>query len=144
MTVTRAQIERLVPHAGAMCLLDTVSQWGPEQIACSGMPPDARHALARDGRVPAIVAAEYAAQAAAVHGALLDETATPRPGLLATLLDVELRQSHFDAAGGAPTVVAQLLSRSAQGCMYRFDVTQAATPIAGGRLVVAFPAEGVK
>ena len=141
MTVTRAQIERMVPHGGAMCLLDAVAQWGPERITCSGMLPDAGHALARDGRVPAIVAAEYAAQAAAVHGALLDGSATPRPGVLATLLDVELRQPHFDARGGAPTVAAQLLSRSGQGCMYAFEVTQSGVPVADGRLVVAFPAE---
>jgi predicted hotdog family 3-hydroxylacyl-ACP dehydratase len=34
--------------------------------------------LARDGVVPAIAAVEYARQAAAVHGALLESGRTPR------------------------------------------------------------------
>jgi predicted hotdog family 3-hydroxylacyl-ACP dehydratase len=139
--VARARIEQLVPHAGAMCLLDSVTQWGAAGITCTGAAPDAAHALAREGRVSAIVAVEYAAQAAAVHGALLDETAAPRPGLLATLLDVELRATQFDALGGAALVAADLLSRSAQGCLYGFEVTQAGAAVAQGRLVVAFPAE---
>ena len=35
MKIDRAGIERLVPHAGAMCLLDAVTQWSPDSISCT-------------------------------------------------------------------------------------------------------------
>jgi predicted hotdog family 3-hydroxylacyl-ACP dehydratase len=136
MKLDRSAIERLVPHAGAMCLLDAVSDWGPASIACTSAAPRADHPLARDGSVPAIAAAEYAAQATAVHGALLEATGQPRPGLLATLMDVELAAATLPA-GAALAIRAELLGRSPAGCLYRFEVGSAGTPIASGRLLVA-------
>lgn len=141
MSVDRARIEQLVPHAGAMCLLDAVMQWDADQINCTSVSPSSSHALARDGRVPAIAAAEYAAQATAVHGALLEDTAGPRAGLLAKLMDVDLHRAEFPSNGAAVNVNAQLLSRLGAGCLYAFEVTQG-EPIASGRLIVAFASSG--
>ena len=99
MMPDRARIEQLVPHAGAMCLLDAVTQWDAAQITCSSHEPGASHPLARDGVVPAIAAAEYAAQATAVHGALLDGAGQPRAGMLAKLMDVDLHSACFPPEG---------------------------------------------
>ncbi|MBG9388459.1 hydroxymyristoyl-ACP dehydratase [Caenimonas aquaedulcis] len=133
----RAQIERVVPHAGAMCLLDEVSSWDATHIACSSAAPTAAHPLARDGSVPAIAACEYAAQAAAVHGALLDGAQAPRPGMLAKLMDIEMHACAFESGGAPVTVRADLESRVATGCLYRFEV-RGDQPIASGRFMVAF------
>jgi predicted hotdog family 3-hydroxylacyl-ACP dehydratase len=141
MKIDRAGIEKLVPHAGAMCLLDGVTDWGPESIACTSAAPGPRHPLARAERVPAIAAAEYAAQATAVHGALLESAGRPRSGLLATLMDVRLAAAVIAADGGDLAIKADLLSRSAGGCLYSFEVSNANTPIASGRLLVALLAE---
>lgn len=134
----RAQIERLVPHAGAMCLLDAVTAWDSSHIACSGAGPAAQHPLAREGRVPAIAACEYAAQAVAVHGALLDGVQDARDGMLAKLTDVELRMSFFPLDAADVTVRAELLGRLATGCLYAFDVASHDQAVASGRLIVAF------
>jgi predicted hotdog family 3-hydroxylacyl-ACP dehydratase len=138
MMPDRARIEQLVPHAGAMCLLDAVTQWDAAQITCSSHEPGASHPLVRDGVVPAIAAAEYAAQAAAVHGALLDGTGQPRAGMLAKLMDVDLPSACFPPGDGSVTVSATLLSRSGGGCLYAFEVGSRSRPIASGRLIVAF------
>jgi len=45
----RAGIESRVPHAGRMCLLDTVEDWDESTITCAAAAPDATHPLARDG-----------------------------------------------------------------------------------------------
>ncbi len=141
MKIDRAGIERLVPHGGAMCLLDAVTEWSAAAIACTCAPPAGDHPLARNGRVPAIVATEYAAQATAVHGALLEESGAPRAGMLATLVDVQLAGATMPADGGALSIRAELLSRSRNGCMYRFEVGTARTLIASGRLTVVLAGE---
>jgi predicted hotdog family 3-hydroxylacyl-ACP dehydratase len=139
MMPDRAHIERLVPHAGAMCLLDAVTAWDAAHIACSCAEPGAAHPLARGGRLPAIAACEYAAQATAVHGALLDGVDEPRAGLLAKLTQVELHGAQFPS-GGPLTVRAELLGRLPTGCLYAFEVACAERPVASGKLIVAFRA----
>lgn len=141
MTLDRARIEQLVPHAGAMCLLDAVLQWDTAHIVCSARQPGAAHPLARQGGVPAIAAAEYAAQATAVHCALLDDASQARAGVLAKLMDVELHDACFPAGAGTLTVRARLLGRVQDGCLYAFEVGAASQAIASGRLMVAFQPE---
>jgi predicted hotdog family 3-hydroxylacyl-ACP dehydratase len=136
--LTRAQIQARVPHAGAMCLLDAVQGWDATTIVCQAAAPTTVHPLARAQVVPAIAAIEYAAQAAAVHGTLLDDTDSPRDGMLAKLTDVELSAAGLDEAGGTITVRADLLGRVPSGCMYTFEVSDQHSCVARGRLLVAF------
>ena len=142
MKLDRAGIERRVPHAGAMCLLDAVTDWDAQRIECRAAAPGAGHPLARGGIVPAVAAVEYAAQASAVHGALLDGVDAPRTGLLVKLGDVELHASALAADAGGLTVRAELLGRGATGCLYAFVVAAGLRPMANGRLMVAFTAAG--
>jgi len=135
--LNRAEIECRVPHAGAMCLLDTVTHWDATSIAGEAAAPTHEHPLARGGGVPAVAAVEYAAQATALHGCLLDDMSTPRAGMLAKLNDVELAPGFIR---GALSVRAELLSRAASGCMYSFSVHDQETCRARGRLLVAFAA----
>jgi predicted hotdog family 3-hydroxylacyl-ACP dehydratase len=141
MKIDRDTIERLVPHAGSMCLLDEVTHWSRSAIACIAAPPAVHHPLARNGRLSAVVLTEYAAQATAVHGALLEEGMRPRAGMLAALVDVELAGSH-GSDGGDLVIEADLLSRSAAGCLYGFAVRNSAATLATGRLMVALGAAG--
>ena len=135
--LNRAQIMRRVPHAGAMCLLDAVTHWDAAHIVCRASAPTPDHPLARDRVVPAVAAVEYAAQAAAVHGSLLDATDTPREGMLAKVSDLELATG---ALSGALTIRAELESRVASGCLYGFSVHDGDACCARGRLLVAFQA----
>jgi predicted hotdog family 3-hydroxylacyl-ACP dehydratase len=81
---------------------------------------------------------EYAAQAAALHGALLDGNPEPRHGMLAKLNEVELIGGWLEAPSTALTVQAELLVRGASGCMYSFAVHGEQGWGARGRLLVAF------
>jgi predicted hotdog family 3-hydroxylacyl-ACP dehydratase len=136
--LNRQQIQVRIPHAGAMCLLDSVQHWDALSIDCRAPAPDAQHPLAGPHGVSAVVAVEYAAQAAAVHGALLDGTEVPRQGMLVTLRDVDLSAHRIDGAGGDLSIRAELLSRVPAACMYRFEVLHQRACIARGRLMVAF------
>lgn len=136
--LTRAQIDACLPHAGAMCLLDRVEQWDETRIVCEAAPPTADHPFARAQGVPAIAAVEYAAQAAALHGALLDGNREPRRGMLAKLSDVALTAGWLDKSSSPLTVQAELLVRNTSGCMYSFMVHDEQGCRARGRLLVAF------
>jgi predicted hotdog family 3-hydroxylacyl-ACP dehydratase len=136
--LTREQIQARVPHGGHMCLLDLVETWDEATITCRAAAPTAAHPLARESGLPAAAAVEYAAQAAAVHGALLDDADGPRHGLLAKLTDVDLSDALVDEGGGLLTVTAELLARVESGCQYRFEVRNERVSIARGRLLVAF------
>ena len=138
MSLSHADIERLLPHKGAMCFLDAVTDWDHDNICCSATAPGAGHPLMRNGRVSALVAVEYAAQATALHGALLDAATRPQAGMLATLRDVDLHGTWFPVNKKALTVHAKLLSRTDGGCAYSFKVASAHQPIASGCLLVAF------
>jgi predicted hotdog family 3-hydroxylacyl-ACP dehydratase len=138
--LNREQIQRRVPHSEAMCLLDSVQHWDATTIDCRAAAPTTEHPLARASVVPAIAALEYAAQAAAVHGSLLDASATPRAGLLAKLSDVELAPQAALRPAEALSIHAELLVRAAAGCLYSFEVSQGRGLVARGRLMVAFQA----
>lgn len=136
--IDRAGISGLVPQHGEMCLLDAVVAWNETHIGCLAAAPTPTHPLARDGQVPAIAAIEYAAQATAVHGSLLDGGDTPRAGLLAKLGEVQLHRGSIPGDGKPLNVRAERLSLLPAGCLYAFEVSSGTCLIASGRLMVAF------
>lgn len=138
MNPGRADIERMLEHAGDMCLLDSTLAWDEQQIRCSASAPQTGHPLMREGRLPAIAGAEYAAQAAALHGALLDSVDTPRPGMLANVRDIVFHRAWFPQSAELLTVQAKVLSRSESACMYSFDVASGREAVTSGNLMVVF------
>ncbi len=67
-----AWIAAHIPHQGSMCLLDAVLRWDTQHVACSATSHgDPSNPLRQFGRLGAACGIEYAAQAMAVHGALL-------------------------------------------------------------------------
>lgn len=76
MPLDRNWIEQHIPHKGRMCLLDAVVSWDATRIRCrsaSHRAPD--HPLRAHGRLGIACGIEYAAQAMAVHGALVAASA---------------------------------------------------------------------
>ena len=136
--LNHAEIEDRIPHAAAMCLLDSVRCWDATTIECSAAAPTAAHPLAGARGVPAVAAIEYAAQAVAVHGALQSPTGAPRAGMLAKLSDVELSPFGPDPAGGPLTIRAELLGGVDAGCRYAFEVFNQRACLARGRLMVVY------
>jgi len=133
---TRAEIAALIPHQGAMCLLDRVVACDAAMIACEAdTHRDAANPLRRDGALPAVCGLEYGLQAMALHGAVT-AGAPQGPGFVAALAGVELRAERLDEVAGALAVEAEALSRESRGFIYRFAVHGDGRLLLSGRATV--------
>ena len=89
MALDRSWIEQHIPHKGRMCLLDEVLNWDATQIRCrSATHRTTDNPLRAHGRLGAVCGIEYAAQAMAVHGALVGASAP-----LASSMSEQVRDS---------------------------------------------------
>ena len=144
MLLERAGIAARVPHAGSMCLLDAVVSWDEQQIECrASSHASPAHPLLHHGRLPATAAIEYAAQAMALHGRLIQEqrgdAAAPRRGFLAALRSVRLHCRWIDPAAPPLIVRASRFAGDEVQVLYDFEVA-AGSPVAAGRAVVVLDA----
>jgi predicted hotdog family 3-hydroxylacyl-ACP dehydratase len=135
----RDAIAALIPHQGAMCLLDRVVEWDKDHVVLATnthRSPD--NPLRLDGRLRAVHLCEYGAQAMAVHGGLSAqaEGKTARPGFLVSLRDVKLHVDFIDGLDGELLVTAQRLLETAGSWQYSFEVTHAGETIAAGRAAI--------
>lgn len=142
------EIARRIPHQGTMCLLDRVLEWDAEHIRCEATghsQPD--HPLRAHGRLGAACGVEYAAQAMAVHGALVAEisagasgTPAPRAGYLAGVRGVTLHVDRLDTVAGPLSVDAQRVMGDENTVLYSFTVTAGLQPLLSGRAMVVLDA----
>lgn len=137
--IARADIEALVPHAGAMCLWDEVVSWNDGRIVLrAGNHRDPSHPLRSGGRLRALHLCEYGAQAMAVHGGLQARAGggEPRPGMLVALRGVVLHVGRIDDLPGWLDGEAEQLAASAASQQYAFRIHHAGTLLAEGRAAV--------
>lgn len=138
----QADIARRIPHQGTMCLLDRVTAWDDSSIVCSASShraPD--NPLRGQGRLGAACGIEYAAQAMAVHGALLARTdAAPRVGYLASVRSVQLLVPRLDDVAGDLTVRAERVTGDANNILYQFTVAAGDQLLLSGRAAVVLDA----
>ena len=142
MRLSRAEIAELIPHAGAMCLLDEVLDWDASRIRCmSRSHRDAANPLRVNGYLPALCGVEYAAQAMAVHGGLAGAARSkPRAGYLASLRDVACRRSRLDDLDGDLVVEAELEASDGSRVIYSFTLRVGAVEVLSGRAAVVLDA----
>lgn len=142
MILDRAQIATLIPHAGAMCLLDGVLRWDAVSIRCVSArhrAPDnpLRHA---DG-ITAVCGIEFAAQAMAVHGRLAGRAAgKPQAGYLASVRDLACREDRLDLLAEELIIDAERLIGDEQRVVYQFAVRSAGRDVLTGRAAVVLVA----
>jgi len=140
--LTHHEIAQRIPHQGTMCLLDRVLEWDEEHIRCEATGhshPD--HPLRAHGRLGAACGVEYAAQAMAVHGALVAEhSAAPRAGYLAGVRGVTLHVERLDDVAGPLSVTAQRMTGDDNTVLYSFTVTAGPQPLVSGRALVVLDA----
>lgn len=143
LSLDKADWEHLIPHAGAMCLLDTVERWDVDAIyAGSASHARADNPLRGEHGLHAVHLAEYGAQAMALHGALLARAQgieTARPGMLVSLRDVTLGVECVDRLDGRLDVHAQCLYADSAGAQYAFRVEHRGRLLASGRAAVIHP-----
>lgn len=138
-TLAHAEIAALVPHAGRMCLLQSVEAWDAARIRCSATShADDDNPLRTRSGLLASTAIEYAAQAAAVHGGLKARAAGHRaaPGFLASARGVRLHRLRLDDLPGALSVEADQLAGDGRQLLYAFAVRHAGVTVVDGRLAV--------
>src|SRR5438132_13947471 len=135
-SIDRAEIRTLIPHSGSMCLLDKVINWDDESIVCfTNTHRDPANPLQRDGRLSALHALEYGAQAAAIHGGLRARAAgaTAQPCYLAALRDAHLHVARLDDLASPLEVRVQRLFGDSGNTIYQCALSASGTPVAEGR-----------
>jgi predicted hotdog family 3-hydroxylacyl-ACP dehydratase len=138
-TVDKSEIRTLIPHAGTMCLLDSVLDWNDESIVC--LTDTHRHPnnpLRRNERLSALHALEYGAQAAAIHGGLRARAAgTTAPACyLAAVRDAHLYVGRLDNLPFPLEVRAKRLFGEAGNTVYECAISAGGNVIADGRVTI--------
>ena len=143
--MTRERIAGLIPHSGAMCLLDGVLQWDANRIVCVSRSHRAGdNPLRAEGRLPAVCGIEYAAQAMAVHGGLSGKVGgRPRAGYLASLRDVVCKRGRLDDLEGDLVVEAEQVAGDGAHVSYRFSVRVGEVEVLNGQALVVLDTAGM-
>jgi predicted hotdog family 3-hydroxylacyl-ACP dehydratase len=139
VAIHKAEIRTLIPHSGLMCLLDEVVQWNDRSIVCiTNTHRDPVNPLRRGGRVSAVHAFEYGAQAAAVHGGLRARSAgaIAPPGYLAALRNARLHATHLDDIASPLEIFASRLFGDSANTVYECRVSAGDVLIAEGRITI--------
>jgi predicted hotdog family 3-hydroxylacyl-ACP dehydratase len=139
MRIDKVEIGKLIPHAGLMCLLDRVLNWDDRSIVCSTETHrDPANPLRRDGRLSALHAFEYGAQAAAVHGGLRARAArvSAPPGYLAALRDAHLHIMRLDDLASPLEVRAECLFGESANTIYECHILSGDVLLAAGRITI--------
>src|SRR5213080_3475040 len=139
MPIYQAEIRTLIPHSGLMCLLDEVTRWDERSIVClSNTHRDPKNPLRRQGRLSAVHAFEYGAQAAAVHGGLRARAAgtIAPPGYLAALRNGRLHVTRLDYIHLPLRICARHLFGKGANTVYEFVLTAATALVAEGRITI--------
>lgn len=136
MIVSGERLRQLIPHAGAMCLLERVVHCDETTIRCTSRTHlDPENPLRSRNRLHAVCGIEYAAQAMALHGVLM----TPgraSSGYLTSVRDVRWHVTQFDDVGEELQVEATCVTAEANAAIYRFRLYINDTELLSGRASV--------
>jgi predicted hotdog family 3-hydroxylacyl-ACP dehydratase len=138
----RRWIATHIPHAGSMCLLDEVLSWDTTHIECrSATHRAADNPLRAHGRLGSACGVEYAAQAMALHGALVAGRAcAPTAGYLAGVRAVMLHVERLDDIPNDLLISGERLHGNDAVVMYQFSVHEAARALLTGRATIVLDA----
>lgn len=143
LPLNQAEIARLIPHSGAMCLLSHLEQWDAQHVACAATNHrDPANPLRTRSGLLATALIEYAAQAMALHGALVGLAAGRdiRPGYLASVRGTQLHVlTLHDLPPAEPDELRITATRQAgdeRQILYAFSAHHAGRLLAEGRAAV--------
>lgn len=137
MLMARDQIAPLVPHAGAMLLIETVERWDRQGIVCaSDNHRSADHPLRHADRLSSMHAIEYAAQAAAVHGGLLGAGACAPLRVLGAIRDARFARDRLDDLPDRLRIEAICQLYDARAAIYQARLSHRDVEVAAVRLTL--------
>ena len=141
MQLNHSAIDKLIPHAGEMVLLDRVIGHEAKSLhATSASHRRTSNPLRHGDRLPVSAGIEYAAQATAIHGALIADSDTgPRQGFLALVRDVQWHVDRLDDIDCDLDIRVTLLTNQTGSVMYEFELSANDSTLMSGRLAVFFP-----
>ena len=136
------QIEALLPHQGAMFLLERAINYDRDQITCSTrshLNPD--NPLRHADCLPAHVAIEYAAQAAGIHGGLLNRDLFPdapaQMGYLAVISNAQWHVPRLDDLSEELIIHARRTAVTPGGRAYQVRIEHRGDVIMSANLIIA-------
>ncbi|WP_179401261.1 hotdog family protein [Burkholderia guangdongensis] len=145
-TLDRAWIAARIPHSGAMCVLDAVTDWDDTHIRCIATSHrDPANPLRANGRLAAVCGIEYAAQAMAVHGALVGAAHDrPRAGFLTSVRGVDAHVDRLDTLDAPLVIDAERVSGSDNTVLYSFTLRCGERVLLTGRAAVMLDADAAR
>ena len=141
-----AWIASHIPHQGSMCLLKNVHAWNDDKIECRA---DSHRALDNQlrahGQLGIACGVEYAAQAMAVHGALLAPANSPRPkvGYLVSVRGVTMAVTRLDDINTDLVITANCMMANDSNMLYQFTVCANDKVLLEGRAAVVLNADSL-
>jgi len=136
--IGREAIARLIPHQGAMCMLDSVVACDAIRITChSSRHIDMDNPLRTRDRLSSIHGIEFAAQAMAAHQKLTGKRAAPvRYGLLISVRQCTFATDRLDRCSSPLTIDATRVAATDEALTYHFSIGAAEMTLVSGRASV--------
>jgi predicted hotdog family 3-hydroxylacyl-ACP dehydratase len=139
--VEQIDIASLIPHQGAMSLLDEVVSWDDLHIRCSASSHrNPANPLRGPTGLLSVCGIEYAAQAVAVHGGLLQRKSVdfqaPSSGYLANAKDVVWEVDRLDDIASDLLVEAEQMISEGGRSIYAFNLSSDGRLLMQGRVAV--------
>jgi predicted hotdog family 3-hydroxylacyl-ACP dehydratase len=138
MSLEREAIARLLPHQGAMCMLDSIVACDAVRITChSSRHLDADNPLRSRGKLSSIHGIEFAAQAMAAHQKLTGKrAASVRYGLLISVRQCTFATDRLDRCASPLTIDATRVAATDEALTYHFSIGAAEITLVSGRASV--------
>jgi predicted hotdog family 3-hydroxylacyl-ACP dehydratase len=128
-------IAKLIPHSGKMCLLEKIINWNEQTLRAQSLSHlKKENPLRTEGKLKSIHGIEYAAQAMAVHGALLKQKT--QHGYLASIRSIVLHESFLPTQQAPLDIQVSVLMRYTNGFTYHFELLYENQLIISGKITI--------
>lgn len=139
-------IETLIPHAGPMVLVDSITHWDPQHIRCEAHSHlNADNPMRQGGELSVFAGVEYAAQAMAAHARLVAEKpaseAAPRRGFIAVASRLKASVSKLDEIAAPLLIEARVVAQTSDSSLYEFTLYAGDTELLSGQLTAVLAPE---
>lgn len=142
--MNKSQICQLLPHSGTMCLIDEIVSWDKEMLLAKTMShTEIKNPLSHESSLNSIHGVEYAAQAMALHSALMksaEKEQTESRGYLASVKNIKILQEYlFEKQGDDLTALlikVFVLMAGNQGFSYQFEVLKGDKVYISGKITI--------